>query len=456
MQLFLNSGAMNWRGRRKAAWLRALLAAAVIVPFLAGWVTGADVAPARVDYIEFLNGDSLHGEFRGMSAKDGKITWTMESSPREMTFSMADVTLVQLGNAVEPAATNVSCVLQTISGDRLAGELRQLSSDSLEYECPNIGLLRIARSGLRTAFVGDGSSTVFDIAKDHAGLEQGVVYRDGALIAHWGKFKRRGVNLPQALEARINIQWRGQDAYLGFMIMDKDKHDVREGYCFGSYGDRAFIHSMLVEKKMGIEIPGPGQTEYVFMADRKSKRAAIVANGRPIVDGRVPADKNIPDSKTISLDGDTMSVVKFNTFTIHRWDGRLTNEQSRAADTLVVANDDHLSGTLREISKETARLDSPLAKMNVPMKDVVQIQFAMHPEKVAAPKINTSRLTFANGDTATLDVLDADGKQIRGVGAFYGSVTMQRSLVRRMEFNAAKQNDCRRVQNVMIENMELY
>jgi hypothetical protein len=103
--------------------------------------------PAGSDLIRFENGDIMHGEFGGIA--DGLI-WKRKDIEQPIRFQTKTVRQIVFDGASSYEFSDGTSFVTLISGDRIPGEIINLSERELTLSSPVIGDLTISRDRIRS------------------------------------------------------------------------------------------------------------------------------------------------------------------------------------------------------------------------------------------------------------------------------------------------------------------
>ncbi|PTY01341.1 hypothetical protein DB346_13485 [Verrucomicrobia bacterium LW23] len=383
----------------------------IVVPGATGGpsdTSGAQPAAATAatpDVLFFLNGDKLRGKLLQAVAADNTLRWNSTEAKQDISFMLPGLKEVLLGESpgkTAPALAEGSYVVTLKNGDELPGTVVTLDDKTLVLDTVYAGTLKINRDALAGMVpIRGAGNLLFEGPKDMEGWEtqQGARntwrYKDGALISTRSGFTGRDFKLPDMSTIEFDVSWTGQFS-LGVSIYT----DELKGYGGNSYMAQignGYIYVSRMSRNGGQNQLGQAQVE--SMQRKNSARIRLQTNKEQkaislyVDDALIRTFKdtgNFAGGGTgISFYNQSQGLIRIRRLRVSKWDGRVTEESPSATakgvpeDTLILANQDKITGKLTAIKDGKVMLESPYATLSIPMQRIDVLTFAT-PEAAAA------------------------------------------------------------------------
>ncbi|HSI87388.1 MAG TPA: hypothetical protein VK970_26605, partial [Candidatus Methylacidiphilales bacterium] len=350
------------------------------------------------DLLYFLNGDKMRGKLLQADADKNTMKWKTAQAQQDIMFNLPGLKEVVLGERTglpSPPLAEGSFIVSLKNGDEIPGTIISMDDKNLVLETPYAGTLTIDRKALAGLVPIRGSTNIlYDGPKDMEGWEtqQGQRntwrYKDGAMISTRNGFTGKDFKLPDLSSIEFDLSWSGNFS-LGLSIYT----DELKGYGGNAYMlqiGNGYLYMNRMSRNGGQNQMGQAQVE--SMQRKNSARFRLCTNKEQksialfVDDALVKTWKdtgNFAGGGTgISFYNQGQGLIRLRRIRISKWDGRIAEEATTgkaaasADDSILLANQDKVTGKITAIKGGSATLESPYATLQVPLPRIDVITFA--------------------------------------------------------------------------------
>ena len=137
------------------------------------------------------------------------------------------------------------------------------------------------------------------------------------------------------------------------------------------------------------------------------------------------------------------SFVKITNIKVVPWDGKFEDssgkEESTPDDTVKLANQDKVTGQLKEIRDGKVKFASSYAELNIPLERIQEMDFASAKAEQPKPAAGAVRVVLPDDGSLTLDTLSWNAKACTGASANFGKASFSPGAFTRILFNLTNQ-----------------
>jgi hypothetical protein len=138
-------------------------------------------------------------------------------------------------------------------------------------------------------------------------------------------------------------------------------------------------------------------------------------------------------------------MVRISNIRITEWDGRIEEGGGTATktkeDTIKLANNDKVSGTLQTIQDKKIAFATSYATLDIPMERVQEIELAGAKSEIIKPSVGDLRLYFADRGSVTVRLDRWDRTQVTGTTSSCGKVKFSPAAFQLIQFNPDKEKN---------------
>ncbi len=279
--------------------------------------------------------------------------------------------------------------------------------------------------------------------------ENGWKYKDGTFYTHNNGILGRDFKLPDMSNIEFDMGWAG---YLQIVIsVYTDQTENYGGNCYILQMNNNYVYLERMRRNSGSS--NLGQTELQSLMQRSKARIGIRVNKQAktislLVDGTMA--KQWTDRGDFAGAGGGVAfysqgrgLIKISNVRITAWDGKFEEnkkpDDKSSEDTIKLANQDKVSGSLKSIEKGVAILASSYATLKIPVERIEEIDIAGKNADQARHVPGDVRAFFTGRGTVTLSVEKWDEKQLIGSSPNFGRVTFAPAAFDRLQFNLDQQ-----------------
>ena len=373
--------------------------------------------PTVSDVLVFKNGDELPGKLVETS-NGAALRWRTPTGV-EVTIQPERVAGVRFAVAPilpKPAVPKVakdeptkvvetkpvSATLELKNGDRLPGELRSVSAESVRFTHALLGEREIARPALWNYFTGpvlDGASGWLNVdpeANSRVATPDRWVSLDGAYFTRPGinssneysYLSRTGLKLPTRYEVRCEATAFGEnEPYFSISLASKNgSNQLNLSFSYGElnihgYSQRGNGRSFSSEVPMRDKF-GDSKRRFVrLFVDSEKGSTTIMCEG--IILKKLGGRKE----EAMTGLGGTMSFYSYGSYSPTRlsniwvgpWNGDLPDAAKEPAPSVALSNGDVAAGEVRTLTGGKAMLATDVGEFELPMERITTVEFGGFP-----------------------------------------------------------------------------
>jgi hypothetical protein len=410
---------------------------------------------STLDWLQFLDGSSLHGKLSAMDVTNG-VRWDHPDARQPAQFAPPNIDSISFeGGDRIFSKEKTTCKFRFVNGDEVFGNLTSLDEKKIHFDSWLGKNLEATRDSVRSlAF--QGFSVAYEGPTGMAGwsVERGnnVVtweYRDGAFITSHNGVIGRDVKLPANSSIEFDLAWSGQFVMLMPLYTEVvDRFDFNNS-CYVLYiGGNSIGLQRVHPTGGGIMYIGTTVATPVFAkknrahieirSNKAEARFALYIDG--VLTGKWKDDNGFIAAGTGVAFAAQMSgpMLKVSNIRVSESDGKTEelNDKAGNEDALYLANRDKITGTVgssHDGKVSLATWQNP--SLQIPMERVRQIVFASSAQKALEPNPWKVRVSFAGGGALSLLLDKWSDQEVSGVHPNFGRVTFDPKTVRQLEFN---------------------
>lgn len=137
------------------------------------------------------------------------------------------------------------------------------------------------------------------------------------------------------------------------------------------------------------------------------------------------------------------SFVKITNIKAVPWDGKFEDSSGKVEatpdDTVKLANQDKVTGQLKEIRDGKVKFASSYAELNIPLERIQEMDFASAKAEQPKPAAGAVRVVLPDDGSLTLDTLSWNAKACTGASANFGKASFSPGAFTRILFNLTNQ-----------------
>ncbi|MBP7274719.1 MAG: hypothetical protein KBA51_00785 [Kiritimatiellae bacterium] len=416
----------------------------------------APAGPAGAGVLELLNGDRLTGTWERMDASTGLISFRHESlrEPADVaTIGLRRFKASRRGTGTQAPASNWAVTLT--NGDLMRGNVVALDDKTLELDTWYSGRVKIDRALVQSTAHTSAMGTIFEGPGDPEGWtntkgkprfsNEDIHLGNNAIVG------RELDRMPPKSRIDFEVRWF---AYCYFLVaFYADKPTLQDGangcYMFSLQGNSRIELNRVTpnsgQRRIGqTNLQGLENESQQYVArfsiftDVAQKKILVYMNGAQVADW---TDSQVFDGKgkAIAFCSSQGNPLLVRNIRVSEWDGRTPDSGKEAsgvgtAETLSLNNGDQLSGDLKSLSGETARVETSFGALEIPVDRINLITFAKN-EARARRNRGDMRLALWDDTIVTLDIARLADGSFEGSSENMGSMRLPLSGVRSAEWN---------------------
>jgi hypothetical protein len=425
---------------------------------------GGETEALRLDTVEFLNGDKLHGTFLSIDPQHG-VRWRHPAVRQVMEIEPSSVGSVNLDRPpVSEGHSNETCLVQLSNEDELQGRLVSLDTNAITLETWYAGTLTIPRAMARSLNPGKAPSTaIYEgptsldgwTVKSSGGFQRGAgpgsaagwKYRNGAFYGAGNCSAGKDMNLPPRSNIEFDLSWRG---YLQMAVsFYADKLERYGGDCYMLQLNTGSIYLQRMSKDGNSSNFGHSEASALAQkskvhisvrSNKEQKTISLLIDGAMVKQWNERGDFSTGSGLVFFQQG--AGVVKISSLRISEWDGKFDDQAADAgkltADLVKLGNKDKISGTLKSIRNGKLSFGTEFATLEIPIERVAEIELANPDPKKPEHKADEIRAVFADRGSVTFQIEQWDDQQVNATSPNFGQVKFLPSAFSRIDFNLDK------------------
>jgi hypothetical protein len=416
----------------------------------------SSVAAAGPDWLQFLDGSSLHGSLRSVGVDNG-IQWQHPAAQAVINFRTANLALIGFENSpAVPPISPATCRFRFRNGDELFGRLTSLDTNTVGLETWFADRLQAARRSVQSITVlPPGFKIQFE---GPTGLEGWVLgrdpqawrYRDGALIATGTGTLARDFQLRDSSRLEFDLAWTGPFELILVLYTDAlDRLDYNVS-SYLLYLGLGFVNVQRVQTGLGVlqlgqaQLPDMLKRNHTHFELRTLKEDATLElwidgtlaerwkDNRGFA-GRGPGIVFFPQ-----LEG-AASKISLSNLRVSTWEGpgegdSVTNSPP-AGDCAYLVNHDKVTGELRALHDGKLTVATAQTTLDVPLSRVTKM--VLGNSGTNAPTVNPreTRAYFVGGGSVSFQLEKWEVQRVSGDSDVFGHIAFGAAPIRRLQFN---------------------
>ena len=451
----------------------------------------------RPDRLKFLNGDSISGQFRGIT--DGYLLWRHPSFSEPVQVVAKDVSSIQLETAQSIGSGPEDCEVSLVSGGRLNGKLTGLSETVLTLDTWYGGELKISRKFVRSIEPGikperviyegpqdgpDGWMTgnrntgqalklMAGKNKNNAevggdkqralavlGLVRGVGRVKVGAAANQGAWRyannaficassgpilgRKDLDLPERCALHFDLQWTGY-FNLGVNIFADQINNEYSGNSYSLRIDQNNVYLYRIQNgstsNLGntpSQLSGKKKCKITMFVNKEAKQIAVAVNGRLIRkwdDSRPFAGKG----KGLLFTSRNNSAMRLGGIRITEWNGSLPESDSAKLgngkeDFVIFSNKDSISGKAKRIDGDKLIFTTNFGDVPLPVSNMRTLIFN-NQAKSPTPKDEEVQILMVKGGRLNAELLAWGDKTVKVKSPVFGEAVLNQAVFEKLDFN---------------------
>ncbi len=408
---------------------------------------------SSLDWLQFLDGSSLHGKLSSMDTTAG-VRWEHPDSKQPAQFTPKNIESISFeGGDRISLKQKANCKFRFVNGDEVFGNLTSIDDKKISFDSwlgQNLQASResvraIAFQGFSVVYEGPNSLSGWSVERVNANSWE---YRDGAFVTSRNGVLGRDLKLPSNASIEFDLAWSGPFVMLLPLYTEVvDRFDFNSS-CYVLYlgGNNAGLQRVHPNGG-GIMYIGSTVAAPVFMrknrahieirVNKADARFALFIDG--VLTGKWHDDNGFIGGGTGLAFSAQMSgpMIKISNLRVSETDGRTEdlNDTAGKEDALFLANRDKITGNIGSLRDSKLAFSTGQTSLQIPMERVRQIVFAASPKIKESPDPWKMRVNFVGGGALSLLLDKWTDKEVSGVHPNFGRVTFDPKTVRQMEFN---------------------
>ena len=426
--------------------------------------------PGRLEVLEFLNGDKLHGSFVSLDAKRG-VLWRHPAMKQPLEINLAGLAKVKMDRTRATNATaaagarreaKLRCSVRLTNHDELQGELLSLDAERLTFGTWYAGTLNIPRKLIDSIVPGQGPGT--SVYEGPTGLEGWTMrsggmrrgpngtgpwrFSNGAFVCTTSGSIGREFKLPAMANVEFDLNWRRYLQFAVSVFTDNLESYGGNAYMFQFNNVSAYVQRMSRNGDSSsfgqAELPGfnlKTKAHFSIRANKEQKTLFLLVDGVLVKQWTDTADFSPGNGLLFLQQG--QSFIKISDLRISEWDGKLEASGAPAApakvDSVRLANTDKITGTLQAIRDGKLSFKTSFATLDVPMERVTEIDFSDEGVEKLKPAPGAVRAQFAEGGSVTVQIEHWDDRQVAAASPSFGKAKFAPLAFSILHFNLDQQ-----------------
>ena len=225
------------------------------------------------------------------------------------------------------------------------------------------------------------------------------------------------------------------------------------GNCYMLQISSGYIEMQRYSRNGGTNDLGSSQLQNIMRRDKshielltnKEKKSIWLSiNGKVVKEWTDPAEFNGAGTSLV-FSCQPGTYVKISNIKVSKWDGKFddtsNNAQKSTDDTVLLANEDKLTGHLVSIQDGKAKFSSSYADLEVPLDRIDQMELSTAKSEVAKPSPGDIKACFPDGGSVTMQLLQWDAKACTGTSPNFGKATFSPDAFEKLLFNLQQQQN---------------
>lgn len=417
-----------------------------------------EIDKPRLDVLHFLNGDRLHGKLLAIRGEDGLLTWKHEGVLQPIVFFTADISRVELSRQLEKslvALVEEDCRVELTSGGVLYGDFIQLGEEQLLLHTPYAGPLSLLRSMVRSLMpLAQGHSPVYSGPSgleewiDGSGAARGWSYSEGALLAHANTPLGRDMNLPTMSKISFEAEWLGRLA-LNLHVYKSQVNNHHQGFGYllsindsqiNLYRNMGGNNSVVGQRvQMPDDLQQQTKMAFELRCDLDRNLFHLILNGRTVCQWQDQPDFHASGRGLIFHPQHQHPWLAIRNIRVESWDGLLLAEstapQDEQEDAILFANNDRISGTLKQIDNDLVSFKNDFSALDIPLKRISRIDMATARQSLARRNRGDVLALFNGEGRIAFDLIDLKGDVVTGHSENFGDAKFDLSAFKTLQFH---------------------
>ncbi len=419
--------------------------------------TASADTPASDGVLEFLDGASLHGRLRSMSAERG-IGWEHPEAKKLIELRPSNLASIVFDN-VKPIMTpwKPTCRFRFLNGDELYGNLSAIDERTVEMETWFGGNLIAPRASVQSiSFFWKGFAVLYEGPNSAEGWitskgNRGWQYRDASFVTSEPGIIGRDFKLPASSSLEFDLAWSSPFT-LGLTLytetMDRFDYSVSSYMFYVSPGQVSLqrMQSGVGVTSLGrVEIPGmlrKNKVRLEFRSNKEDATLAVFADGQLLQRWRDSGGFVAKGGGVVFSSQMEGPLIRISNIRVAEWDGRFENERATDAplqsDFALLINRDRVIGDVQSVREGKLRITTPQTSLEIPMQRVTQLVLG----RTNSPPSNSSpwvvRAHVAGGGTVAFQLDQWRLDQVSGTSATFGRLALNPQSIRQLQFNLDK------------------
>jgi hypothetical protein len=418
-------------------------------------------AAAKLDLLELVNGDSLHGTLVSVKPSEYGLRWKHVSADNPIDFTLNAVAKVKLGTRQVPVDLPHNSRVRLTNSDQLSGDLISLSDTDLALNTWYAGPMTIKRPMLKMLEPNLSSSPI--IYKGPKDIHSWTIRTSAA--SSW-KYKKGAVyssssypigrvidDMPDMANIKFDVAW--QSGYPSFYFsFFSDNLASYQGNCHALRVQSTSVYLYRYTSGRGSNnLNGNANVQslstvksatFNILADRKKRKFTLLSNG-VLIKQWTDAGASPGPGKGIVFDPESNHPMKVSNISITKWDGSLPTGRSEAEiaskeDTILFINEDKVSGRLESITEGIAKLETSYAALDIPLSRVSRIDMSSEAAEQARRNATDIRAHLPESGVVTIGLIGIENNQVEGSSENFGMTKMPLSAFDVLEFNIYRDN----------------
>ncbi len=410
-------------------------------------------AVSSLDWLQFLDGSSLHGKMASIDLTNG-VRWAHPDAkePAEFKSSNLDSISFEGGSRMSPKF-DANCRFRFLNGDELFGNLKGIDKNKIIFdswlgknlEASRDSVQSITFHGFSVVYEGPTTMAGWSLEANH-GLSW--EYRDGAFVTTRNGVLGRDVKLPNNATIEFDLAWSAPFVLLVPLYTDVvDRFDFNAScyvlYLGGNAAGLQRVHPngggiMYLGSTIPVSVFAKKNRAHIEIRCNKDEaRFGLFIDG--VFTGQWRDENGFIGGGTGLAFSAQMSgpMLKITNLRISESDGKTEESKDVAIteDAISLANRDKITGTVGEMRDNKVSFSTWQTPLQIPLQRIRQIVFAV-PLKKSAPADPWKVRSYFFGGGALSLVLDKWGeREVSGTHPSFGRITFDPRAVRQLEFN---------------------
>lgn len=411
----------------------------------------------KLDTIRFLNRDQLQGTLNSIGAEG--IIWQSPEALGPITFAKTNVDEIRLdgGSPPKDQADQFSVVLN--SSDELFGKITELTTSDLTLDTWYGGRLKIPRE--LVAKLVPLQSTGDAIFEGPTGVEgwkisnrndqPGWKFRGDAFISSTSATLGREIVYPKMFTFDFTMSWKGYLQMIVTLFSESTENSSSGGYMLQMNNNYVYLQKMVRNRgsnNLGQqEIPNlmsRSKADVSLKVNQEAKTVTLFINGEMIRQWTDAGDFQ-GNGKAFVFYSQGQSQMKISKIRVAEWDGKLEQAtggpEKSDQDTVRLANNDKVSGTVKSIAGGVLKLTSPYADLEIPLNRIRQLDLKHAKATEAKPGPSDVRLIFSDGGKLVLTLDKFEAGSFQGSSPAFGKAAFKKEAFSKIMFSPALERE---------------